>query len=587
LKKLMTGNEALAYGAYLSGVRVGAAYPGTPSTEIMENFARYPGVFAEWAPNEKVAMDVGIGAAYAGSRAMVSMKHVGLNVAADSLFYAVYTGLKGGLVIACADDPGMHSSQNEQDNRNYAKFAKLPMLEPADSEECKQFMGIALEMSEAFDTPVIVRTVTRISHSSSPVEILEDGPPPPPEDLPLYERNPLKCVMVPANARQRHPVIEEKIKKLADYAETIAINRIEPGDDSLGIVASGSVYQYAREVFPNATFLKLGMVYPLPQKLIKEFASRVKTVVVIEELDPFFEEHIRLMGIEVKGKDIFPMIGEFSPSLIHQCALEAGLIDAPAVEAEAAATSPAVELPVRPPILCPGCGHRGMFHVLRETGVLVLGDIGCYTLGFAPPLSAMHTCGCMGASIGVAHGVAKAGVKDRIVAVIGDSTFFHSGIHPLIDVLYNESNITVIIADNSVTAMTGHQQHPGTGITLQKKTTHAVDLEKLVRSIGYNLVDVVDPYNLEKFEEVLENHLNSGKPSVIISKRPCVLYTKEKRTPPQVNADECTNCGTCLDLGCSPLMQEENNVSIDPMLCNGCGLCVQVCPVEAIVHEVN
>ncbi len=586
MKKLMTGNEALAYGAYLSGVRVGAAYPGTPSTEIMENFARYPGVLAEWAPNEKVAMDVGIGAAYAGSRAMVAMKHVGLNVAADSLFYAVYTGLKGGLVIACSDDPGMHSSQNEQDNRNYAKFAKLPMLEPSDSEECKQFMGIALEMSEAFDTPVMVRTVTRISHSSSPVEISENGPPPPPEDLPYYERAPLKCVMVPANARHRHPVIEEKIIKLADYAETLDINRIEPGDDSLGIVAAGSVYQYAREVFPNATFLKLGMVYPLPQKLIKEFASRVKTVVVIEELDPFFEEHLRLLGIEVKGKDIFPMIGEFSPFLIHQCALDAGLIDAPAVEAEAAATAPAVELPVRPPMLCPGCGHRGMFHVLREAGVLVLGDIGCYTLGFAPPLSAMHTCGCMGASIGVAHGVAKAGVKDRIVAVIGDSTFFHSGIHPLINVLYNESNVTIIIADNSVTAMTGHQQHPGTGITLQKKTTNAVDLEKLVRSIGYNLVDVVDPYDLEKFEGVLEDHLNNGKPSVIISKRPCVLYTKEKRTPPQVNADECTNCGTCLDLGCSPLMQEEDNVSIDPLLCNGCGLCVQVCPVEAIVQEV-
>jgi indolepyruvate ferredoxin oxidoreductase alpha subunit len=588
LKKLMTGNEAIAYGAYLNGVRVGAAYPGTPSTEIMENFSKYPGVHAEWAPNEKVALDVGIGAAYAGSRALVSMKHVGLNVAADSLFYAVYTGLKGGLVIACADDPGMHSSQNEQDNRNYAKFAKLPMLEPSDSEECKQFMGIALEMSEEFDTPVLLRTVTRISHSSSPVEISEDGPPPPPEVPPFYERNPIKYVMVPANARLRHPVVEQKIKKLEAYAETHPINRIEPGDESLGIVAAGSVYQYAREVFPNATFLKLGMVYPLPQKLIQEFASRVKTVVVIEELDPFFEEHIRLMGIEVKGKDVFPMIGEFSPSLIQQCALNAGLITAPAAKAEAAAaTSTVTQLPVRPPILCPGCGHRGMFHVLREAGVLVLGDIGCYTLGFAPPLSAMHTCGCMGASIGVAHGVAKAGVQDRVVAVIGDSTFFHSGIHPLINVLYNESNITIIIADNSVTAMTGHQQHPGTGITLQKKTTNAVDLEKLVRSIGFSLVDVVDPYDLEKYEQVLEDHLQNGKPSVIISKRPCVLYTKEKRTPPRVDPDECTNCGTCLDLGCSPLMQEEDNVSIDPLLCNGCGLCVQVCPVGAIVQEVS
>ncbi|MGI6317469.1 MAG: indolepyruvate ferredoxin oxidoreductase subunit alpha [Dethiobacteria bacterium] len=583
MKKLMTGNEAIAYGAYLSGVRVGAAYPGTPSTEIMDNFSRYPGVHAEWSPNEKVAMDVGIGAAYAGTRALVSMKHVGVNVAADSLFYVSYTGLKGGLVLVSADDPGMHSSQNEQDNRKYARFAKLPMLEPSDSEEAKQFVGIALEISEAFDTPVMLRTVTRISHSSSPVELSEEEPPGAPPEPPLYERNPGKFVMVPAYARQRHPVVEEKIKKLAEYAETLAINRIEPGDDTLGIVTAGSVYQYAREVFPQATFLKLGMVYPLPEKLIREFASRVKTVLVIEELDPFFEEQIRLMGIEARGKDIFPMIGEFSPTLIRQCATAAGIIKETPAQAEAAAAVPApVELPIRPPILCPGCGHRGLFHVLREAGVLVLGDIGCYTLGSAPPLSAMHTCGCMGASIGVAHGVAKAGVKDRVVAVIGDSTFFHSGFHPLINVLYNESNVTVIITDNSVTAMTGHQQHPGTGITLQKKKTAAVDLEKLVRSIGFSQVDVCDPYNIDDLAKVLEEHLSSSQPSVIIAKRPCVLYTREKSTPPTVDPDACVNCGVCLELGCPPLMQAEDHVTIDPILCNGCGLCIQVCSSEAI-----
>jgi indolepyruvate ferredoxin oxidoreductase alpha subunit len=553
----------------------------------MENFATYPGVFAEWAPNEKVAMDVGIGAAYAGTRALVTTKHVGLNVAADSLFYAVYTGLNAGLIVACADDPGMHSSQNEQDNRNYAKFAKLPMLEPADSEEAKQFAGIALEISETFDTPVIMRFVTRTSHSSSLVEYSPADAPPPPKEPEAYKRNPEKHVMVPANARRRHPVIEEKIKKLAEYAETTSVNRIEPGDDTIGIIAAGSVYQYAREVFPNATFLKLGMVYPLPEKLIREFASRVKTVVVVEELDPFFEEQIRLMGIEVRGRDVFPMIGEFSPTLVRRCAVAAGLIQVPAAEAEAAATvsGAAVNLPIRPPILCPGCGHRGMFNVLRDAGVLVLGDIGCYTLGAAPPLNAMHFTGCMGASIGVAHGIDKGKTKDRFVAVLGDSTFFHSGLHPIIDVLYNRGTTTTIIADNRTTGMTGHQHHPGTGYTIQLHPTTQVDIEKLVRGMGYEKVDVCDPYDMDNFAKVLEDHLQSGQPSVIIVLRPCVLQTKEKRTPPRIDPELCTNCGSCLDLGCSPLVQEEDYVRIDPLLCNGCGLCVQVCPSEAIIRD--
>ncbi|MEW5921123.1 MAG: indolepyruvate ferredoxin oxidoreductase subunit alpha [Bacillota bacterium] len=588
MKKLMTGNEAVAYGAYLNGVRVGAAYPGTPSTQIMENFATYPGVFAEWAPNEKVAMDVAIGAAFAGTRSLVSTKHVGLNVAADSLFYAVYTGINAGMIIACADDPGMHSSQNEQDNRNYAKFAKLPMLEPADSEEAKQFAGIALEISETFDTPVIIRFVTRTSHSSSLVEVSPDQVPPPPGEPQPYKRNPEKHVMVPAFARRRHPVVEERIKKLAEYAETLSINRIEPGDDSIGIVAAGSVYQYAREVFPHATFLKLGMVYPLPKNIIRKFASMVKTLVVVEELDPFFEEQIRLMGIEVKGKEIFPMVGEFSPTLVRQCAVAAELINESGAEAEAVATmavNAAAKLPIRPPILCPGCGHRGMFNVLREAGVLVLGDIGCYTLGVAPPLNALHFTGCMGASIGVAHGVDKGKTKDRFVALLGDSTFFHAGLHPIVDVLYNQGTTTTIIADNRTTGMTGHQHHPGTGYVLQGKPTKFIDIEKVVRGIGYEKVDVCDPYDMDTFRKVLEDHLESREPSVIIALKPCVLQTKEKHTPPRIDPELCTNCGSCLDIGCSPLIQEKDFVRIDPLLCNGCGLCMQVCPMEAIIRD--
>ncbi len=582
MKKLMTGNEAFAYGAYLGGVRVGAAYPGTPSSEILDNFSKYPGVFAEWSPNEKVSMDVAIGAAYAGTRAMCVMKHVGLNVAADSFFYAVYTGVKGGLVIVCADDPDMHSSQNEQDNRNYAKFAKCPMLEPSDSEEAKQFVGMALDLSEQFETPVLVRSVTRLSHSSTPVDVTEAVPAPPSEELPLFERDAQRYVMVPSNARRRHPIVEERLKKLAEHAESMPINYIEPGNGELGIVSAGVNYYYAKEVFPDATFLKLGMVYPLPEKLIREFAAKVKTVVVVEELDPFLEEQLRLMGIEVKGKDIFPLIGEFSPSLVRSCAVEAGLIEAPEAPPE---IKTELERPVRPPMLCPGCGHRALFHVLKEAGVLITGDIGCYTLGWAPPLSAMHTTGCMGASIGVAHGIDKGGVKDEVVAVIGDSTFLHSGIHPLIDVLYNQGVTTTIISDNSATAMTGFQEHPGTGITIQDQTTTAVDLEKLIRGIGFEKVDVVDSYDIEKMAETLQDHLKSGMPSVIIARHPCVLNTRVREKPPEVDVELCLNCGICLDIGCSPLVQEEDHVRIDTLLCNGCGLCVKVCPQEAIISE--
>lgn len=582
MKKLMTGNEAFAYGAYLAGVRVGAAYPGTPSSEILANFARYPGVFAEWSPNEKVSLDVAIGAAYAGTRAMSAMKHVGLNVAADSLFYAVYTGLQAGLVIVCADDPNMHSSQNEQDNRNYAKFAKCPMIEPSDSEEARQFVGVALDMSEQFDTPVIVRSVTRLSHSSTPVEVTDQEPPPPPDEPPAYQRNAQQFVMVPANARRRHPVVEERLKQLAEFADSTPLNYIEPGDSKLGIVSAGVCYHYAREVFPNATFLKLGMVYPLPEKLIRKFAEQVETILVVEELDPFLEEHLKLMGLEVRGKDIFPILGEFSPGLIRSCAVQAGLIEVPEAPPEIKSS---LDRPMRPPMLCPGCGHRALFHVLREADVVVAGDIGCYTLAFAPPLNAMHTTGCMGASIGVAHGIDKAGVKDDVVAILGDSTFLHSGVHPIIDVLYNQGSSTTIISDNNATAMTGFQEHPGTGKTVQGRETKVVDPEKLVRGIGYEKVDVCDPYDIDKMEKILQDHLKSEEPSVIIARHPCVLSTREKHTPPEVDPEICINCGICLDIGCSPLVQEDDHVRIDTLLCNGCGLCVKVCPQEAIIEK--
>ncbi|MEW6334931.1 MAG: thiamine pyrophosphate-dependent enzyme, partial [Thermodesulfobacteriota bacterium] len=397
-----------------------------------------------------------------------------------------------------------------------------------------------------------------------------------------YKREIAKYVMVPGNARRRHPVVEDRIGKLRQYADSTPLNRIEAGNDDLGIVTSGAVYQYAREVFPEATFLRLGMVYPLPKKLIREFAGRVKKVVVIEELDPFFEEHIRLLGIEVAGKDVFPLIGEFSPSLIRSCAVKAGLL--PAAVAPPA-PPPALNIPVRPPILCPGCGHRGMFTVLREAGVVVMGDIGCYTLGAASPLEALHFCGCMGASIGVAHGLDKGGVPDRHVAVIGDSTFFHSGIHPLINILYNRGKTTTIIADNSTTGMTGHQHHPGTGQTLQKQPTVKVDLETMVRGLGFTKVDVCDPIEMDDFRRILEDHLKGGVASVIIARRPCALQVREKETPPRIDPDRCTNCGTCLEIGCSPLIQQEDCVSISEAMCSGCGLCVQVCPAEAIMQE--
>ncbi|MBC7238001.1 MAG: indolepyruvate ferredoxin oxidoreductase subunit alpha, partial [Chloroflexi bacterium] len=479
---LLSGNEALARGAWEAGIRVAAGYPGTPSTEILETFAPMSDIYAEWCPNEKVAVDVAAGAAYAGARSMAVMKHVGLNVAADALFYASMTGMEAGMVLVVADDPGMHSSQGEQDSRRYCKFARLPCLEPSDSQEAKDIIGVALDLSERFDTPVLVRVTTRISHSYGVVElgadrqIVGDG-----QKLD-YRIDTTKYVMVPANARRRHPVMEERIRRLTAYADEFPLNRVEMGDKGLGIVTAGVAYQYAREVFPQASFLHLGMTYPLPRKMVADFAAQVERLIVVEELDPFIEEEIRLMGIACEGKSIFPMVGELSAELVRESSIAAGLLPSEARVMPLSIERP--PLPPRPPVLCPGCPHRGIFAVTRKLKLVVNGDIGCYTLGFLPPLGALHTCGCMGASIGQAHGVAKAGIRQKNVAVIGDSTFFHTGIPALLNVAYNKGTATTIILDNRTTAMTGHQQHPGTGYTLQGQPTHAVDLPALIHGLG-------------------------------------------------------------------------------------------------------
>jgi indolepyruvate ferredoxin oxidoreductase alpha subunit len=593
MKVLLSGNEAVARGAYESGVRVAAAYPGTPSTEILETLAQYDEVYSEWAPNEKVALDVAIGAAYAGSRSMAVMKHVGLNVAADAFFYASMTGLEAGLVIVSADDPFMHSSQNEQDNRRYAKFARVPCLEPSDGQEAKDLVGVALDISEEFDSPVMLRLTTRISHSDTLVELGErqvEERTEPPE----YRTDRIKYVMVPGNARRRHPVIEERIEQLKEFAETFPSNKVEMGDTSLGIVTDGVAYQYAREVFPEASFLKLGMTYPLPPKMVRDFASKVDRLIVIEELDPFIEEEIRLMGIAVEGKNIFPMIGEFSPQVVRQSAIEAGLLPTSAA-VEVRQPELEIPLPLRPPILCPGCPHRGVFLMTKKLKMVVSGDIGCYTLAFLPPLSALHTCGCMGASIGQAHGVSKAGIAQKHVAVIGDSTFFHTGLPALLNVAYNKSDTVTIILDNRTTAMTGHQQHPGTGMTLKAEPTKAVQFEDVARAFGIERVHTVDPYDLKEVEGALRDCLEAEGPAVIVSRRECALLPQARKLwmTLRVNEDRCNGCGLCFEVGCPAIVKSEQldektgraKAWIDPLLCTGCEICAQVCARKAILFR--
>ncbi len=586
--KMLSGNEAVARGMWEAGVAVASGYPGTPSTEILENYALFPNVYAEWAPNEKVAVDVAVGAAYAGRRGMAVMKHVGLNVAADSFMYASMTGQEGGLVIVTADDPAMHSSQNEQDNRAFAKFGRVPCLEPSDSQEAKDMVSAAFELSEHFDTPVLLRLTTRICHSASAVELGQRTAPA--VDPKPFPRNPAKYVMVPGNAVKRHPVIEQRICDIAAFAETFPYNRREPGGRALGILTCGVAYQYAREVFPEASILRLGMTWPLPEKRIREFAQSVERLIVIEELDPFIEEAVRLMGIHTEGKSIFPITGEFDPRVVRESAIRSGLLPESAhVPLPGVETGP---LPGRPPVLCPGCPHRPTFYILNRLKLPVNGDIGCYTLALTPPLSAIHTCGCMGAGIGVAHGAAKAGSLEHHVAVIGDSTFFHTGIPALVNVVYNCSPVTTVILDNRITGMTGHQENPGTGRTLLGQETVRVELEPLVRALGVRHVQSVAGYDVKAIEKALKGYVKLDEPSVLIVVEPCALLpdARKRWVPLEVLADKCNGCTLCFRIGCPAILKSEEldektqrpKALIDANLCTGCEVCAQICAREAI-----
>ena len=582
MKLILSGNEAIARGAFEAGVKVAAAYPGTPSTEILENIVDYKDIYAEWAPNEKVALEVGIGASIAGERALVVMKHVGVNVAADPLFTLSYTGVRGGVVIVTADDPAMHSSQNEQDNRHYAKFAKVPMLEPSDSQEAKDFVLKAFEISEAYDTPVFIRTTTRVSHSKS---IVETGDPISRAHPDQLEKNPQKFVMLPNHARARHPIIEDRLKKLQDFSESFEGNRVEMGDPKIGFIADSVAYQYAREAYPDASFLKISMVHPLPVEKIRAFAEQVDTLYVFEELDPFIEDQVRALGIAVTGKAVFPICGEFDP----RTAIEG--VTGKKIELPHGAVTE--DLPPRPPNMCPGCPHRGVFYTLKKLKLFVTGDIGCYTLAALPPLMTMDSCVCMGASVGNAHGVDKAmgdKVSGKVVAVIGDSTFMHSGITGLLDIVYNRGNSTVIILDNRTTAMTGRQENPGTGYTLMGEQTKSVDLEALVKAIGVDHVQKVDPYQLDTLKEVLKTETARKAPSVIITEAPCVLHKRQGRKPDNpltVDQDACVGCRSCTQIGCPaisflPDKGKKGKSVINNTLCTGCDVCAQICKAKAI-----
>ena len=568
----MLGNEAVARGMYEAGCRVVSSYPGTPSTEITEYAAKYDDIYCEWAPNEKVGLEVAFGASLSGARAASCMKHVGLNVAADPLFTMSYTGVNGGLVICVADDPGMHSSQNEQDSRHYAESAKLMMLEPSDSNEAKEFTKIAFDLSEEYDTPVLIRMCTRIAQSQSAVEICE------PTHAPLkeYVKNPRKYIMAPANAIGRHPLVEERQAKLQEYAESSPLNRVEYSDGELGIITSGTSYQYVKEVFGDSvSVLKLGIVNPLPKNLILDFASKVKRLVVIEELDPYIENYCKALGLKVDGKNILPICGEFSQSLI-----------ANAMGVEAKAYTNVEKVPVRPPVMCAGCPHRGLFYVLSKKKITVLGDIGCYTLGTAAPLSAIDSVICMGASVSGVHGFNKARgaeAESKTVAVIGDSTFMHSGMTGLANIAYNGTNSTVIIVDNSITGMTGHQQNPTTGYNIKGDPATKIDLEALCHALGINRVRVVDPYDLKATETAVMEEIAADEPSVIISRRPCALLKYVKAKPAlKVDADKCRSCKACMKIGCPAIAMKDGKAHIDATLCVGCDVCKQLCPFDAI-----
>lgn len=592
---LFSGNEAIARGAYEAGVKVASAYPGTPSTEILENLVRYKGIYAEWSPNEKVAVEVALGASFAGVRALACMKHVGLNVAADPLFTAAYTGVRGGLVIVTADDPEMHSSQNEQDNRNYAFAAKVPMVEPADASDAKEFIRQAYQISEEFDTPVLFRTTTRVSHVKSIVSL---GAREKLSVKPGIEKMPEKFVMLPAHARKRRLDIENRMARLREYAEVFPANRIEWGDRKRSFITSGVSYLYVKEVFPDASVLKLGMVYPFPEKMIRDFAGKVEELFIVEELDPFIELHLKAMGIRCRGKELLPATGELNPRVVR--ASVSG-------EPPPKILDP-VPTPQRPPSLCPGCPHRGIFYTLSKLGLFIAGDIGCYTLAALRPLSAMDSCVCMGAGIGNAFGMEKALGKEalgKIVAVIGDSTFFHSGITGLVNVVYNRGFTTVIILDNRTTGMTGHQPHPSSGMTIAGDYTTAIDIETLCRAIGVPHVCTVNPNDIETTLKVVKREIEWPEPSVIIAKSPCVLLPEMKKRQDKklyvVLPERCTGCRTCLKLGCPaiewiPLTGEEAKKlgyketqrgysRINAVLCDGCGQCAPLCKFKAMIVE--
>ncbi len=569
----MIGNAAVARGLYEAGCQVVSSYPGTPSTEITEFAAEYDEMYCEWAPNEKVAMETAFGASLRGVRTACAMKHVGLNVAADPLFTLSYTGVTGGMLVCVADDPGMHSSQNEQDSRHYAIGAKVPMLEPSDSSECKEFAKLGFEISEQFDTPCLLRICTRIAHAQSVVEQEERVVP----QVKPYEKNPAKYIMMPGNAIRRHPIVEERTAKLVEYAETAPVNRVEMGDTKIGIITSGANYQYVKEVFGDkASVLKLGMVHPLPVHKIRDFAAAVEKLYVVEELDGIIETHCRNIGVDCIGKELFTPLGEYSQKSI---AAAFGM-------SEKASVSTDTAVPNRPPVMCAGCPHRGMYYVLAKNKVTVLGDIGCYTLGAVPPLCALDSTLCMGASISGLHGFNKAGgmeTEGKTVAVIGDSTFMHSGMTGLANIAYNGSNSTVLILDNSITGMTGHQQNPTTGYNIKGDPATKINLEELCHALGINRVRVVDPYNLDECEKALREELAAEEPSVIISRRPCVLLKSVKAKPPvKVDADKCRSCKKCMKMGCPAIHMENGKACIDTTLCVGCGVCKQLCAFDAI-----
>ena len=577
-KKLLLGNAAVARGAYEAGVNVVASYPGTPSTEITEEIVKFSEIYAEWSPNEKVAAEVAIGASIGGARAMSCMKHVGLNVMADPVFTVSYSGVNGGLVFCVADDPGMHSSQNEQDSRHYAKASKIMMLEPSDSQECKDFTKLAFELSEKYDTPGFVRLSTRVSHSQSLVELCDR------EEIALkpYEKNIGKNVMMPANAVKRHVVVEDRITALKAMAEEADFNKEENNGSKIGIISAGIAYMYAKEALGDKVdYLKLGMVYPLPENIIKDFAKKHDKVYVIEELDPVIEDHCKALGLNVIGKDVFTLLGEYTPNMIKKAVLNE---DAPEKDVAEEA------IPVRPPVMCAGCPHRGTFYVLKKLGLVVSGDIGCYTLGAAAPLQSVDTTICMGASVSAALGMAKARGAEfnkKLVSVIGDSTFMHSGITGLVDIVYNKGNNTVIILDNSITGMTGHQNNPTTGYTIRGEETKQVNLIALCKAVGIEHVAVCDPFDVKAFEKVVKEEVEREEPSVIIAQRPCALLKSVKYSGHCKITDKCKKCKMCMKLGCPAITLKGDSVVIDATQCNGCGLCINVCPFEAIEKEEN